>query len=163
MHAQRDRQPNIGSSAGTCDKDKIIAIFGFGEYLVQVGVEHGGVDDGKVDTRGEGDDMELFGRGVQDKRACFGQKVIGFGDAEVVLGEGVFIAVGGDEFHTEGGEVIGNLVLVEARGIPDCRFADVLFRNQILKCEKDVGWFKSLSLARQLIELGEKMLGFRGS
>lgn len=109
MHAKRDRQLNIGSSAGTCDEDEVIAVFRFGEDLVQVGAEHGGVDNGKVDARGEGDGAWFFGRGMQDKRTCFRQEIIGFGDAEVTLGEGVFIAVGGDEFHTEGGEVISDL------------------------------------------------------
>lgn len=60
MHAQGDRQLDIGSAAGTCDEDEVIAVFRFGEDLMQVGAEHGGVDNGKVDAWGEGDGAGFF-------------------------------------------------------------------------------------------------------
>ena len=65
----------------------------FGEDLVQVGAQHLRADDGKMDSGQERNSARFFGRGAQDKCPGFGQKVIGFGDAEIAERHVVFACV----------------------------------------------------------------------
>ncbi len=102
MHAQCDGQLDICGAAGDCDEYQIMAVFRFGKDLVQVGAEHGWVDDGKVYAWYEGDGARFFFRGFQNQCTCFVQEVISFGDAEVTLGERRLACIGGYEFHDEG-------------------------------------------------------------
>ena len=50
MDAQGNCQFNIGSSAGTRDKDQVIVILCFGKDLMHIGAQHLRADDGKMNT-----------------------------------------------------------------------------------------------------------------
>lgn len=101
MHTKRDRQLNISGAAGTCDEDEVVTVFGFCEDLVHIGAKHGRLDNREVNTRCKGYGSRFFGGGAQDERASLWQEIIRFGDTEVALSDGVFVAVGRDEFYAE--------------------------------------------------------------
>ena len=131
-----------------------------GEDLVQIGAQHVGRGQGEMDTGQQRGRSWHVGGGMQDKGACFGQNIIGFGDAEVAEGEFGFGGVFGDEFHAEGAQNLFNAEFFDQRGVPEGRFTDFLGFDQCCEFGGNFSGGNTSARAGELLQLCEEERDF---
>jgi hypothetical protein len=95
MHTQCDGQLYIRSAAGACDKDQVVAIFGFSKDLVHIWAQHFGADNCQMDSREQRDSARFFSRGAQNDSPRFGKEIVGLSDAQVTKRHFMFIGIRG--------------------------------------------------------------------